>query len=196
MSASNLTRYVDANHKSCSSCEEVKHVECFERTSKGADGLRGQCRDCREKYAVEYLARTVEKRAEYKKRYYAENRERILAKNKAWYEANKDERKKKQAAWYEANKEKANASARALKLRKQYGITQEDYEAMFVKQDGKCAICLEPLPSDRSAAIDHCHDTGRVRGLLHNPCNAALGIFQDDAETVERALRYLRGNSS
>lgn len=69
-----------------------------------------------------------------------------------------------------------------------YGISPEEYEARLADQDGRCAICTEvTAPPD----VDHCHATGRVRGLLCRRCNLALGKFKDDPAIIERALDYL-----
>jgi hypothetical protein len=70
-----------------------------------------------------------------------------------------------------------------------YGLTRSQFNAMKARQDGKCAIC-EQVPV--SWQIDHCHDTGAIRGLLCNLCNMALGSFKDDPVRVLRALHYLR----
>lgn len=70
-----------------------------------------------------------------------------------------------------------------------YGITEDAYNRMVEQQGGKCKICdvlTEKL------CIDHCHDTGRVRGLLCNRCNVGIGYFRDDAILMEKAIGYLR----
>lgn len=73
--------------------------------------------------------------------------------------------------------------------RRRYGLSAADYDALLVQQDGRCPICTEPMDPP---FVDHCHDTGRVRGLLCRDCNLGLGKFKDDATRVERALDYLR----
>jgi hypothetical protein len=80
------------------------------------------------------------------------------------------------------------------KLCAQYGITCADYERMLQAQFGGCAICGrgQSRSSDDNLYIDHCHKTGRVRGLLCTACNAGLGQFQDDPKLLRRAARYLK----
>ena len=76
-----------------------------------------------------------------------------------------------------------------VKLKK-FGINVNQYELMLKEQNGKCYICnLE----DKSGAlaVDHCHDTGNVRGLLCRSCNNGLGRFKDDVNLLERAIVYL-----
>lgn len=85
--------------------------------------------------------------------------------------------------------------AKAQRLRK-YGITAADYQKMIVEQGGVCAICLCP-PTGRDKRhlrlhVDHCHTTGRVRGLLCYRCNLGAGFFGDDPDRLERAAGYLR----
>jgi hypothetical protein len=95
-------------------------------------------------------------------------------------------------AWYQDNKERAAGNSRAWNLRKLYGLTTEQYDAMFRQQDGKCAVCR--LPADQgNLVVDHDHGTKAVRGLLCHNCNRALGLFKDSTDVVRRALSYLEG---
>lgn len=61
-------------------------------------------------------------------------------------------------------------------LRKLYGITLEQYQELLAKQDGRCAICKR----DRPLSVDHCHTTGRIRGLLCSSCNIVVGHIEND----------------
>ena len=77
-----------------------------------------------------------------------------------------------------------------------YGMTPPEYEAMLEAQGGLCAICEQPETSKRGGvvrrlAVDHCHETGEVRGLLCNNCNRALGMFGDSPATLAGAIAYL-----
>jgi hypothetical protein len=83
---------------------------------------------------------------------------------------------------------------RASQLRRLYGITVEDYQRLFAKQKGCCAICgsKEPRRTGRKhLCVDHCHETGKVRGLLCDPCNNGFGRFGDDPQLLKRAVAYL-----
>lgn len=80
-------------------------------------------------------------------------------------------------------------------LRANYGITLEDYEAMLEKQGGTCAICESSIPGGNGAfSVDHCHSTGKVRGLLCRLCNSGLGHFRDSPGLLYRAVEYLRNH--
>ena len=97
------------------------------------------------------------------------------------------------------NKERFAEVSRRRMLKYRYGITLEEYYTMLEKQDHCCAICSTTNSgasgSDRqdwSWAVDHCHDSGKVRGLLCSSCNRGLGMLGDNAESLERAIRYLQ----
>jgi hypothetical protein len=71
-----------------------------------------------------------------------------------------------------------------------YGMSVEQYDAMVERQGGLCAICGRK--PDRSLCVDHCHQTGRVRGLLCIACNSMLGFARDDPVRLEMGSEYLR----
>lgn len=82
-------------------------------------------------------------------------------------------------------------TARALRA---YGITLDEYKAMLAAQDGRCAICGAESSdaSKRRLCVDHCHGTGRVRGLLCGKCNIGIGQFNHDVDLLTKAIGYLR----
>lgn len=75
-------------------------------------------------------------------------------------------------------------------LKKKYGLTLAQFEAMLETQGGTCAIC-EREQIGMNLHVDHCHQTGRVRGLLCSPCNTAIGQFGDDPDRLVAAMQYL-----
>ena len=106
-----------------------------------------------------------------------------------------------------STKEGRNAYGRALKeqsphiwrdqnFRKNFGITLVQYQAMSDNQGGVCATCKRPERRTRGGkvtwmAVDHCHSTGAVRGLLCSSCNQAIGLMKDDPEILRAAADYL-----
>jgi hypothetical protein len=84
--------------------------------------------------------------------------------------------------------------ARASRLRK-FGLTADQYEAMLAAQGGGCAICRWKQTA-RRLAVDHCHTTGKVRGLLCTRCNCAIGNLKEDPALFARALFYLEQHKS
>lgn len=114
----------------------------------------------------------------------------------------------KERVWRKANPEsiKARRDRYAPKSRRKamdryrlrvYGITPEQFEALTVLQNGKCAICGATESSDgRGLCVDHCHATGVVRGLLCSGCNKGLGHFSDSADRMLAASEYLRSRTA
>ena len=79
-----------------------------------------------------------------------------------------------------------------------FNLTVKQYELMLKSQNGKCAICCQPETMKlngkiKRLSVDHCHRTGKVRGLLCNNCNTAIGKFNDDPELLRNAALYLEG---
>lgn len=102
--------------------------------------------------------------------------------------------KKRRREWY--HNEGGRDTQRNTAFQKAYGISLADYEQMLVEQDGRCAICGQP-PKDRRLAVDHDHETGRVRGLLcYGHCNRAIGLLRDNPELLRRAAEYLERASA
>lgn len=82
-------------------------------------------------------------------------------------------------------------------LRRKFGMTPVEFAARLAEQSGRCAICPAEFGATRAGkkqrlAVDHCHETGKVRGLLCANCNNGLGRFKDDPGLLERAAQYLR----
>jgi hypothetical protein len=78
-------------------------------------------------------------------------------------------------------------------MRKNYGIGFFEYDAMFEKQNGLCAICDAPPPNHHKKRlnIDHCHTSGRIRGLLCDACNRGIGLLKDSPDLMLKAISYL-----
>ena len=78
-------------------------------------------------------------------------------------------------------------------LKTTYGISLDDYNEMFIQQNGCCKICGNHQSEfERGFAVDHDHITGKVRGLLCHKCNMGLGCFNDNIETFLEAIKYLK----
>lgn len=74
----------------------------------------------------------------------------------------------------------------------QYGLKFDDFKKMIVGQGGKCAICTNKFKTSRAMHIDHCHRTGKIRGILCRHCNHGLGNFKDKQARLFRAAEYLK----
>lgn len=87
---------------------------------------------------------------------------------------------------------KTKTEKQATRVHSMYGITPQQYLALYDLQQGKCAICTKEPTTQRGLHVDHCHTTKEVRGLLCHGCNVALGSFKDDVSLLEKAISYLR----
>ena len=90
-------------------------------------------------------------------------------------------------------KKRQQEKPRAVKnefLKRTYGIDHDQFDQMLVRCDGKCEVCGRP-PKKKALCVDHCHDTGKVRGLLCSNCNTALGLLGDDLQRILKLSQYL-----
>ena len=83
------------------------------------------------------------------------------------------------------------ANSRRYKLKKKYNLTPEGYDVILKRQNGVCAICDGIGVDGRRLHVDHCHETGKVRGLLCHDCNRGIGMFKDDSKKLQKAANYL-----
>jgi hypothetical protein len=118
------------------------------------------------------------------KRSYRRHREQRIAEAQAWQRAHPERARATRVAGDIRHHEKRAAADRRRRLRYQFGLEVEDYDAMVAAQGGVCAICHEPERARtrkghvQLLAVDHDHETGRVRGLLCQECNHALGWLE------------------
>lgn len=98
--------------------------------------------------------------------------------------------------WTERNPERARLSARSRYLKCTYGLTLKEYNNILKSQGYRCGICRSNTNeregfNGTSFSVDHCHDSGKVRGLLCNQCNRGLGMLGDTVGDLKKALKYL-----
>lgn len=120
---------------------------------------------------------TIEENRRYWQDYYNKYKEEIRARRKINYQKNKER-------------------VRDLDLMRLYGITLNDFKAMLVAQNNKCAICLASEPGGHGTwRVDHDHATNRVRGLLCSRCNQGIGYLSDSVEVLQAAINYLKNSA-
>jgi hypothetical protein len=150
--------------------------------------------------------RSKEEIAESSRKYYMNNRDKMLKRARDYYREHKEEVSAKRKKYYIDHQEKTRARDRSYNQRrsdktlewhrkKNYGITQEEYDKLNALQNGLCAICGKENVKGKSLGVDHDHITGEIRGLLCQKCNLALGNFEDNIEFVKRAISYLEGEN-
>ena len=97
--------------------------------------------------------------------------------------------KKWQVKDYAENPEKYHGYS----IKRNYGITQEEYKELLEEQQYKCTICgTHQSELSRRLAVDHCHETGKVRGLLCRPCNVSLGLLKENEQIMTNMIEYVR----
>jgi len=169
-----LSILISTGPKRCPKCGEHKGRDQFGRAKHTTDGLAGWCRDCMRTAVRQSWAKHGDKYREAKRlppRPCQHCDQAEVAPTRRWC----------------ANCVKLRPRANLLK---QYGMTLEDYEDMAEAQGQRCAICTK-FPE--RLVVDHCHQTGIVRGLLCGNCNLALGKFGDTTQGLMRAVEYLEG---
>lgn len=174
--------------RQCKKCLEIKHIDEFRIASKLLSHLHHySCRKCDNAAS---------------RKWNQDNKERVKQnKQKPEYrEWNRrySEKRRKLDPVYHAK------AARQSNLKSEYGIDLNQYIEMYKSQNGKCKLCLREGvccdgtlpqqgrgPRSQILMVDHNHSTGRVRGLLCNQCNVAIGLFKDSAELLKKAITYL-----
>ena len=163
--------------KTCLDCKLEKPISSFGK-SKGykKSYYKSYCKTCAIQRLNKWVKTNPNKVKEIKKEHYLKNIENYKQRAKKGYLRNPE-------------------SIRKSYLRRHYKLTSEEYEKLFQMQQGLCAICLSPTSPDmrkQRLSIDHCHKTGKVRGLLCGNCNSGLGLFKDNLTILRTAVKYLR----
>lgn len=127
----------------------------------------------------------------------SEQKEHENVRKKMWEEKNKEAVRKRKRIYYESRLEFHKAYERNRQYQKLYGIAISDYDKMLAAQNGRCAICgttnagKETKTGKRFFAVDHCHETGKIRGLLCVACNTRLGYLTWFEKNKEAVASYL-----
>lgn len=118
--------------------------------------------------------------------FYAKNKAKVLARNKAWAQKNPEVGTRLSREWRHRNPDKT----RDARMKYKYGLSLVEYNLLLETQKGVCAICFKT--GFRRLSVDHHHATGKVRGLLCDSCNVALGLLGEDQFRIEQILTYLK----
>lgn len=115
-------------------------------------------------------------------------------KHRAYYRANREKCIARQQAYHKANPHKR----KEIDLKRAYGITLSDFAQMMKQQDDRCLICKTRFGPGKQLEpnIDHCHKTGKIRGILCGGCNRGIGYMQDNPVILRAAIRYLKAHQS
>lgn len=137
-----------------------------------------------------------EERNEYHREYYANNRDKIRNIRNESQKRSRDkdlEASREKERLYYKRSIKENPERAAVKRRQKraraYGLTPDEYDRLTQGSGAKCEICRK---FDVKLAIDHCHESGKIRGVLCFGCNSALGKLGDNSQGLEVAMKYLK----
>lgn len=178
----------------CSRCKLVKSLEDFDTNPSGYLGHDSDCSECKRRRGELYrrgkgikAPRTVSILTD--ESGYPTHRECSRCKNMLPLE----QFNKHRLAYLGIHPYCKECSS-ARHLMGKYGMTPEDKSYLYLMQKECCAICLEFVELEK-IHVDHCHKTGRVRGLLCSSCNKALGLVKDDPLTCQNMMNYLQANA-
>ncbi len=169
--------------------------ETRKKNAERAKQWREEHPDYQKDYMKKYREENGDEMRANDRQYHADHREEKNLKRRQWAKDNPEQDKAASDAWRAANPKKVKEAY----LKRKYGITLVDYEALLIKQGGGCAICGGP-PGGQSNGIyysvDHDHATNKIRGLLCHNHNTGLGLLGDDIVSLQKALDYLVKSSS
>ena len=131
-------------------------------------------------------------------KYRRENPEKIKEIQKRSHDRIKGDldRLEKLRKWQKRYREENRNALNDRERQRKFGITSQKYVELFKAQNGVCAICKNPETATRlgkikALAVDHCHKSGAVRGLLCSDCNTGIGKLKDDPEVLHSAIQYI-----
>ena len=184
--------------KICSKCKKRKKLSKFHKNKLMKNRITGWCKKCFQ----EYKKINKEKIKAYQKWYNKQYKEKA----KLWRLKNAKRLKKLKKEHYEKNKKRILKTVKAYRakhpkrrknseLKANFDITLKEYYFLLKKQNGRCAICGQKetrIVNGKLSklAVDHKED--KIRGLLCMKCNRALGMFKDDIQILQNAIRYLK----
>ena len=201
--------------RSCTKCGEIKSLDEFDKAPRGKYGREARCKACR---AAGYQERHVPKPRRKRRAAFTGNEIKTCRKcgqekplsqfslsrkatetQNAVYRSDCKVCCSAQAMqWFRDHPERQYESRRANSLRTFYGLSIAEYDALLAAQGDTCAICGldEAAAHGRTGkqfklSVDHDHATGRVRGILCQRCNRAIGMLGDNPEILQKAIAYL-----
>jgi hypothetical protein len=130
---------------------------------------------------------------DYYKRWYARNKHKEYLRKKRYRKLNK-KRTQDYCDWYKrTHKSQLKEWRKFHRIEKKYGISKSEWNSLLIKQRNKCAICRAKLPKDLGKlCTDHCHKSGKVRGIVHSECNLLIGFCKENKTTLQNAIKYIQ----
>jgi len=156
-----------AENRMCGSCGEEKSLSAFSKDKKGKGGLSSKCKEC------------------------AKEATRL------WKLANPEQARLAVKNCFNRNRQQYYSSHNERQLLVKYGLTKEAYVTLVQNCGDICPICGREfgVTAYTKPVIDHCHTSGKVRGLICRQCNIGLGAFKDNIKSMKNAIEYLKENN-
>ncbi|MFH8444155.1 endonuclease VII domain-containing protein [Streptomyces sp. NPDC018026] len=173
--------------KRCSRCERHLPRAAFASNKSVVDGLQAYCRECSAEYyrqRQEAKGKKVREKVSVPQGHKRCPQCREVKPHSEW-----ERNKSASDGWASYCRACRAQRLRASYFKRKYGLTEAERDQLIADQGGVCCICL----AAPAAHVDHCHETGRVRGVLCFSCNAALGQFKDRPDAIRRAAAYVEG---
>lgn len=172
--------------KKCNVCSRTKSLDEFYKDKKMVSGVRNNCKACH----IEQETNRYHDNREHTPDFYSESKRK-----KPSVPRPKSQKRARKPYRY-ADGRKGNDTSHPHYIRidscRKLGITIYDYEKMYEEQGGRCKICnIHESELKKKLGIDHCHNTGTVRGLLCFNCNVGIGHLRDDPEILLKAIEYI-----
>ncbi|MEU7577584.1 endonuclease VII domain-containing protein [Streptomyces sp. NPDC041068] len=176
--------------KRCCRCKELVACDGFSRHSGNRDGLQDYCKSCARAYQQQRDQKKRQERRELKTPAVPDGYKRCRGCGEV--KAHREWPRNAKASDGLSARCKACKGAldRTGHLMRKYGMTEAERDEMIASQKGVCCICL----AAPAVHVDHCHETGKVRGVLCFNCNSGLGLLKEDTDAMHRAAAYLEGN--
>ncbi|WP_199548794.1 endonuclease VII domain-containing protein [Streptomyces sp. N35] len=182
----------DAELKRCPKCSRTLPPSSFAADRNRQDGLQAHCRECVAEYSAahyrrrrEALGKTVREKVDVPDGHKLCRTCGEIKPHSEWH------RNATASDGLSTRCKTCRAvQGRADHLKRQYGLTEAERDELIAQQKGLCVICL----AAPAVHVDHCHETGKVRGVLCFNCNSGIGKLGDDPDKTRRATAYLEGN--
>lgn len=155
----------------CTHCRTTLPIGDFHKEKRGADGFQRWCKVCSNEY-----------------------RRTAYATRPAWRVRCKRDRHR----YYSKNPAKVIQRTRENEIKRKYGLTWDEYQALLILQDNRCALCSTETPGGQGSwHVDHNHETGDIRGLLCHRCNTSLGTWENFQKKLgaDMLSRYLTSSA-
>ena len=177
--------------KTCKRCGASAPLAQFYRDLRFAGGVDIQCSECRKNKTNSWRAKNAERAREISRKSRLKHADKARARAKLWHAKNRD----RHLAYMANRRATQPRKVWEAKIKSSFGITARDYSILLLQQNFCCAICgKDQTEFKKRFAVDHCHDTGIVRGLLCANCNKGIGNLQESIAVLQSAINYIKSH--